>query len=372
MTTKLRVLSIDDNHQNLSLIQQALDDRYNVISSTGEESIIDLVCDCEPDIILLDIMLGRRSGYEVCRELRQLPQAQHIFILFVSSLNSPEDKLRAYSAGGDDYVCKPVDLEELVAKLEALEKRIHEQQALEHQMEEASQAAFASMKQSSELGLLMDFFTRSLSIDSFDGLFAATERVIGNFGFNCCVEFRTELTVNQYPKGHVTQLESEVLDLGKRGQRIVPFGRNVLFNARHCSLLVKKMPEDEHTLARIRDHLAIFVEIVNSRVQHLQSEENRQQDRHKAIDALKQGIETNFAQVSQGLSELEQKIDHSFMDLSHNLRSQLLIMGANAEQEAQISAVLDQTREKFDSIVETAVDIDNKIRDIDHLLNNLE
>lgn len=365
-------MSIDDNHQNLSLIQQALEDHFDVISSTGDESVEELVADCEPHIILLDIMLTNKSGYDVCRSLREKGLVKNTFIIFISSLTSLNDKLRAYEVGGDDYICKPVDFAELEYKLEACEKRINNQQQLETQMEEVSQVAYASMQQSSELGVLIEFFTQSLSILDFDDLYLAVKAAVQKFQLNCVVEFRSEQSTKQYPPEHISQLESEILDLGKRAKRVVPFGRNVLFNSKQCSLLVKKMPGNEEDLGRICDHLAILLEIINNRVQFIQSEHNRLAERQKAIVALKAGIEDNFSQVSVELFQLEKQLDEVFERLQSSLKNQLLVFGVSKDFEDQINNILESTKDQFENIVEKSIDIDYKIRDIDHLLNNIK
>ena len=352
-------MSIDDNHQNLSLIQQALADQFDVISSTGEESITDLVIDCEPDIILLDIMLGHVSGYDICREIRQLPQAANCFIFFISSLNSPQDKIKAYTAGGDDYICKPVDLTELEYKLEAVDKRIEEQKQLADKMEEASLAAMASMRQSSDLAVLLEFFTLSLQTHDFDSLFDVMQRAMGAFKLNCAVEFRTDRMLEQYPKDQVTQLESEILDLGKRAQRIVPFGKNVLFNAKQCSLLIKKLPLEAEGSARLKDHMVIFLDIVNSRVEYIQAEQNRRQRRKRAVDALEKELNSALAQVKGHKAQLENQIEQIFVQLNQT---------AQNHTKDQFSETLQQSRQVLDNLVESTLGTEFKSDSLDELL----
>ncbi|NQZ10783.1 MAG: response regulator [Algicola sp.] len=372
MSDKLRVLSIDDNHQNLNLLQQALEMHFDVISSPGDEPIGELVLDCEPDIILLDIMLTDTSGYDVCRELRSMTLPKEIIVIFISSLNSLEDKLKAYEAGGDDYICKPVNLAELEYKLEAYEKRIHQQNELEQQMEEASLAAFASMQQSSELGLLIEFFTNSLTIDTFDELYEATSSVILSFRLICSVEFRTEHHIKQYPLDNVSQLESEILELGKRAKRIVPFGKNILFNSRQCSLLIKNLPTDETLLGRVKDHLVILLEIINSRILYIQSEENRRRVRKTAIEALKTGVNDSFNQVNIEVCQLEKQLDVVFDELEQTLRSKLINIGVNRSLESDVATILAQTKSRLDTLMASSIDIDDKLITIDRLLQNID
>ncbi len=372
MSDKLRVLSIDDNHQNLNLLQQSLEVRFDVISSTGDEPIGELVLDCEPDIILLDIMLTDTSGYDVCRELRGMTLPKQVIVIFISSLNSLEDKLKAYEVGGDDYICKPVNLAELVYKLESYQKRIHQQNALEQQIEEASLAAFASMQQSSELGLLIEFFTNSLNINTFDELYEATRNVIHSFRLVCSVEFRTDHQIKQYPLDNLSQLESEILELGKRAKRIVPFGKNMLFNSRQCSLLIKHLPSDETLLGRVKDHMVILLEIINSRILYIENEENRLTERQSAISALKAGINDNFNQVNVEVCQLEDQLAVVFDELGQSLRNKLDNIGMNPALESEVTTILAQTKNQLDTLMASSINIDDKLNTISQLLQDID
>lgn len=371
VTDKIRILSLDDNQQNLNLIQQTLEQSFDVLSSTGEESIDALVLDHQPDIILLDILLGDISGYDVCRCIRQLPLDKYPLIIFISALNSLDDKLKAYEVGGDDYICKPIDLTELEYKIDVCEKHINRHQNLTAQAEEASRAAFASMQQSSELGVLIEFFTHSLSVHNFDELYLASNKTLANFHLSAAIEFRSQNKTTQYPRTQISRLESEILALGKQAKRIVPFGRNMLLNSPQCSLLIKKLPEDEEITGRLRDHLAILLEIINSRVLFIQTEENRQQLCQKTVTAVKTAIESNFNHINTNLEALEHKLDQTFTELETTLRRELIHMGASQPQEQEICCILEHTKEQFESIVETSINIDYHIRDINHSLNNI-
>lgn len=371
MSDKLRVLSIDDNHQNLNLLQLALEVHFDVISSTGDEPISELVLDCEPDIILLDIMLTDSSGYDVCRELRSMTLPKQVIVIFISSLNSLEDKLKAYEAGGDDYICKPVNLAELEYKLEAYEKRINQQNVLEQQVEEASRAAFASMAQSSELRLLIEFFTNSLTIDNFDQLYKATNNVIRNFHLMGSVEFRSDELIKQYPLDKVSQLESEILELGKRAKRIVPFGRNMLFNSRRCSLLIKQLPLDETLLGRVKDHLVILLEIIDSRIFSIQNKNNRRQALQLAITALKTGVDNSFNQVNVEMCQLEKHLDVVFCELGQTLRNKLGNIGVSGSLESDITTILAQTKSQLDTHMKSSININDKLNTIGRLLQDI-
>lgn len=351
---KLRVLSIDDNHQNLNLIQQALEEHFDVISSTGDESVEELVADCEPHIILLDIMLTDKSGYDVCSTLRDKGLVNNTIIIFISSLSSLSDKLKAYEAGGDDYICKPVNLAELEYKLEACEKRINAHRALKSQVENACSSV--SLQQSNELAVLLEFVAQSVDIDSFDQLHQTAQEIFSKLQLSCVMAFRTESGSYQYPADNISQLESEILDLGKRANREVSFGKNLLFNTKQCSLLVKQMPDTASGLGHTRELLAIVLETLSSRIRYIDKNAQREQ----AIKALQSGVEKTFSELDAALIDLQGKL---YEELD-NLRS-----GLASDHKRGI--LWDEHKRRVDELIEDSIDISGKRTQLDPLLYKL-
>lgn len=113
-----RVLLVDDEPDNLrilmSLLTQANIEALTVISG---EMALDAVHKTHPDLILLDVVLPDLNGYEVCRRLKSDPRTAEIPIIFISGLGKSIDKLQAFSAGGIDYICKPFNTEEVLARV---------------------------------------------------------------------------------------------------------------------------------------------------------------------------------------------------------------------------------------------------------------
>lgn len=86
-------------------------------------SALNAVFEHKPDLIILDLMMPRMDGLEVCRLLKTSPVARHIPILMLTALASPADKLKGFGSGTDDYLTKPFEMSELVARVFALLRR---------------------------------------------------------------------------------------------------------------------------------------------------------------------------------------------------------------------------------------------------------
>jgi two-component system alkaline phosphatase synthesis response regulator PhoP len=118
---KSRILIADDNEQNCELLEAYLISRECEISMAfdGQETL-DKVAEVQPDLILLDIMMPRMSGYEVCKQLKEDEATVDIPILMVTALNEMGDIEKAVDAGCDDFLTKPVNRLELTTRVKSL------------------------------------------------------------------------------------------------------------------------------------------------------------------------------------------------------------------------------------------------------------
>ena len=121
MSTRNKILIADDNLQNVELLEAYLVDLDCEIhtAADGEETLAK-VREAAPDVILLDIMMPKISGFEVCRKLKGNDATRDIQILMITALNQTGDIERAVQAGTDDFLIKPVNKLELVLRVKSL------------------------------------------------------------------------------------------------------------------------------------------------------------------------------------------------------------------------------------------------------------
>jgi signal transduction histidine kinase len=112
-----RILIVDDHPANLAILEEILGDQYTLQTATCGEEALALASDFQPDLILLDIMMPGLDGYETCRRLRAHPTLRHTKIIMVSAKAMLSERLQGYEVGADDYLTKPFEEEELVAKV---------------------------------------------------------------------------------------------------------------------------------------------------------------------------------------------------------------------------------------------------------------
>ena len=119
MADKYKILIADDNVANCELLEAYLSeiDCETDIARDGQETL-DKVKSFQPDLILLDVMMPKLSGFEVCKQIKGDPATKHIMILMVTALNELGDIERAVASGTDDFLSKPVNKFELLKRVE--------------------------------------------------------------------------------------------------------------------------------------------------------------------------------------------------------------------------------------------------------------
>ncbi|RPG21962.1 MAG: response regulator [Phycisphaera sp. TMED9] len=115
------VLLVDDNQQNLELMQAYLDDLpcRTETAMDGVEAMERIAKD-RPDLVLLDVMMPRMSGFEVCQKIKADPETRGTAIIMVTALNEVPDYERAVESGTDDFLSKPVNKLELITRVRSL------------------------------------------------------------------------------------------------------------------------------------------------------------------------------------------------------------------------------------------------------------
>ena len=127
-----RVLIADDNEPNRELLEVYLTDiDCDIATAVDGKDTLDKVATFHPDVILLDVMMPKLSGFEVCQRLKADPATSPIMVLMVTALGELGDIERAVESGTDDFLSKPVNRVELVKRVENMLKLRHVSDELE-------------------------------------------------------------------------------------------------------------------------------------------------------------------------------------------------------------------------------------------------
>lgn len=128
--TPTKVLIIDDDKFMVRVISDCLEQEgYEVFGANDFSSAMELIYHGTPDIILLDVVLPKMNGYEICRLLRNDTRTSHLPIIMLTSRDQVQDKVAGLDAGADDYITKPFDNLELVARVKTHMRRAKQEKS---------------------------------------------------------------------------------------------------------------------------------------------------------------------------------------------------------------------------------------------------
>jgi two-component system, sensor histidine kinase and response regulator len=216
------ILVVDDDQRNVRLVDSILRSHgYAVVHAFDGDEALQIVEDRRPDLLLLDVMMPKMSGFEVCSTLRARPGTQLLPIIMVTALNALEDKVRGLELGADDFLTKPINRSELIAKVRSILRVKALQDEVERQRKELEAA-------NREL-LTIQRFKESMSQMVVHDLKNPLAGIMGNIQL-------IQMQGTQLPPGRLGELLQRSLDSARQMARMI---QNILEVAK---LEEQKMP----------------------------------------------------------------------------------------------------------------------------------
>lgn len=375
MNEKTPILLVDDDPLQQELVRDILLEKYDVlIASSGGEGIA-LAHASRPILILMDILMQDMNGYEACKSIKANPECCGIPVIFLSGLTEPEDRLRAYEAGGNDFLAKPFSAPELLNKITGLVAMEKQRQELAASAQSAFQTAMTAMTSASEQGLVMDYVTQTYRCAEYDELAKATMRVTSAFGLTGAVQLRgAHQTLSWSAHGPSSPLESAVLSNLQSCGRIVNFGARYAFNYGGVTLLISDMPvDDDARCGRLRDHLAIVAESAHARVCAIdtQFDLHVQQREMTSLFRRVQGLLVHIDERARGQREQSTLV---LQKMLNRMEDAFLYLGLTEAQEAAVTGMLNEavkeTLHNFEPDAQEGILITELLTDMDRLVSD--
>lgn len=355
MTEKHSVLVVDDEELNYALIERALKGGFETHYVPSGKECLEYLKSNPVETVLLDINMPEMDGYEVCRAIKNDNELLNIPVIFVSALDSLEERVKGYDAGGDDYVVKPFQAEELRKKVDISVQSRHRFNQLKQFSDSATEAAMQAMTTTGELGVVLNYFTDSFRIQNFEDITKSLCDTLANYGLKSTIQIRPPHSeaIDFDCSGTIKPLESSLLTKLKEASRIYDFDMRTVFNFPYISVLIKNMPvDDEAKYGRYKDHLALLVEGANARIESVSASLELQHQK-KSMEKILVSTQKMLKDISDSDDKYKLEVTKVFENLIVRVEENLLTADLTEHQEEKLLGLVTETSDKMNHIYDS-------------------
>lgn len=366
---KQNILIVDDSTENRLLLRMLLEDDYTITEAESGSACLALIADDTPDLVLLDVNMPEMSGYEVCTTLRQDKATENLPIIFVSALDSTDERLAGFEVGGDEYVIKPVDGNDLFNKINSCLSRQEATKTAHDQANNNMRVALEAMTVSSELGQIIEFIKKGQEINSGIDIGQAVLSLAQEFSLNASIMIDTDK--RDFFGCENDSMEAKFLTKIKgANDRIISIGIRTIVQDEHIVLLIKDMPlDDENRVGRLRDHIAVIMDIANSFVVKLNNELSQQQQRKQFLAEVTEIAEKQIQLTSEKLAKQQLLSNEISQQMVNHLEEMLFGLGLDDDQEQALIKLASDTSNKLHN---NALSTENINQELNVIVNRLK
>lgn len=372
MSDQTRVLVVDDDSFMHDLFAETLSANYRIIPAESGADALMLAQGERPDLIILDVEMPGMDGYETCRRLKSMDATADVPVIFVSARDQIEERLQGYEAGGEDYVIKPFDSQELQAKVAQLLKSGAERSGLKEMASYATTTAMTAMTSMGEMGALLESLKRFNECQNYKTLADALLAGLALYGLRGAVRISYgEGELARTNQGDATPLEISVINHMAGMDRITQFKTRMSITYPHVALLVHDMPvADPDRCGRLRDHLAMLVEGAEVRTQGIMAvSESRR--RGEAIEQAVARVTGALNEIDAAQRQSRMQTRMAFSALIDKMERALLHVAMTKEQEDYLSSIVTSGIEDIINVQSSEADLQNKLTTIIHELKEM-
>jgi len=302
MSHRALILCVDDEPINITILEEILQDDYDLISVNSGQGCLELVSDHSPALILLDVSMAEMDGLETCRRLKQDLHSAEIPVIFISALASDQELMAGYEAGGDDYITKPFSGDILQKKIKVVLASQRSKQELKKISDNAVEALMDNLTDIGELALVGRFLRQSTAVNSLQDLATMVFDCLGEFNLDCSLLIVAEAENLFWFSDDIDRpLEKQILESLHGQDRLVSFGTRLAINSDKATILIRNIPQETEKVERLRDNLTILIEGLDTRILGMQAANELQQRRRELADLVELS--------GQGLKQIDELRD---------------------------------------------------------------
>ncbi len=357
------LLIVDSDQVHREIIEGMLEDELCIFSASSGSDALKIIEQQNPDIIITESTLSDIHGFDLCKQIKAKSNNNSV-VVFLSEPLTFEEKMAGYEAGGDDFLDKPFQPEELLSKirLNVEVKNLHRR--LESKANQAIKTTMVAMKQSSEMGTLLRFMEKAADSENFGILADELLTTLDSFNLQCCTQFRNNSDAYHFGCD-VDSADATLLSMCIEKGRFIDIGANCIVNTSSTSILVSNMPiTDKDRYGEIKDLLAIVSNATNSRVESINRIEALANKTRLTADEAVSQSHIEIQNVKELLSQHSHRIQE-IMDILHDkMGTTCLKLGLTDYQETDFMEMVNQSMDALEKTCKDIVNIDHRFTSV--------
>lgn len=386
--SKLKILSVDDEPTNQLVIDEILEDDYEVKLVYSGEECLDNVKSFKPNLILLDINMPGIDGYQTCERLKDDSDTKSIPVIILSALSTTEEKLKGYEVGAEDYIPKPFDHDDLLHKIDksltesqqaanspdinagagSLQDEKDDEELL-NELQSSRAIAMDAMRYTSDLGAIVKFYEESAQCKTFKELMDAVFVTTNALGINASMQIRNGCDViNRSFSGEMSAMEASVIDVSKDKGRFFDFKNRTIMNYKYSSILIKNMPlDDEKKYGILKDILGALGNGAEERVRTIILERTMVLNREQVIGLIQETFKNINEQHTMRAKEGVEILEAMVIEVNKAVDSMDLL----SYQEEQLEVIIENFRKRNDQHMNNGMNLGAASKAALDSLNNI-
>ena len=372
MESAFKVFVVDDDPAVRDIICAILEEEYPVQSFESAEECLAALAEKRPDLILLDINLPGMNGYTLYRQLKNDSQLRQIPVMFVSGHDSPEERIAGYDAGGEDFIVKPFEPEELLRKVKVAQNMVRNQRTLAEQIEEAEHLSSLVIASMDETGILLQFMSKLIAMDNAQEIAEGLLELLHRYRLDGVVQVRMEgepLTLSA--AGTNLPLEVSVIEHVRDQGRIFEFSRRSVHNFERVTLMINNLPlDDPDYCGRLRDHLSVAAQGVDSRLKALLAEERSRRTQEGIQQAL-ENVGNTIMELHEAHKENAEASSVLIVGLQETLLNSFYKLGLTDNQEKFLQNMVGDFMTRMVELLDRGIQTQDALRLLSNQLSDL-
>ena len=368
LAKKNNIAYLDDEPTNIKIIQQALKAEYNISCFHHARDFL-AAEDAYPDLLLLDVQMPDMNGHQVCEALRAKGYDKPI--LFLSAYSDIEERLKGYYSGGDDYLSKPFNFDELKLKIKNNLKRYSDLQKTQQQLQQASTTAMTAINNASEMGIALLYTQKTHACENTEQLASSLKETLRSYGLNAVFCFRQAqgMHYDSVSGAELSALEKELLDAYQRCNKIATHGSRCLLSSQKISILIKNMPSDEEKTGRLRDHLALIQDTSHQHLNFLATKNQQLAQQEIFISELRRHTQQLIANIDTTASLSRDRIGAVVEIVKQELFGLELKLDLDEGSAQELQGICAELQQSLDQITD---DFDNIEQHVNILVDTIQ